>query len=103
MNDKYGVPEAELFNIVVFDIKNVNALLTRNPTATGLRVYLSKNTADRQKLDYEIIIVPTKDAFDQNGNKYFLDMLDEKDPPANVFISYCRRPPGCPDQGALLD
>jgi hypothetical protein len=102
MLNKYGVPEEELFNVVVFDIKNVQALLSRNKTATGLRVYLSKNSSDPNVLDYEIIVVPTKDAVDQYGNRYFLDMLNPGDPDANLFISYCRRPPGCPDNGALL-
>lgn len=103
MLEKYGVPKDKLFNIAVFDIKNVQALLERNPTATGLRVYLSKNTENPSILDYELIVVPTKNAVDQHGNKYFLDMLSKGDPDVNLFITYCRRPPGCPDNGALLD
>jgi hypothetical protein len=103
MYEKYKVPNQELFNIAVFDIKNIQALLEQNPNAEGLRVYLSKNTSNPQVLDYELIVAPAKYEKDENGNKYLIDMLDEKDLTANLFITYCRRPPGCPDNGALLD
>lgn len=107
-----GVPEEYMYQPIVLERSEVEALLNSSPGAEGFRIYMSKDTNDPNTDDYRLLLIPCRkvtpqaqgeQVADNQNEAYFEDIVDEKGlMPAYRDLPTCKNPPGCPTTGALL-
>ncbi|MDQ6844106.1 MAG: hypothetical protein M3Z92_07125 [Bacteroidota bacterium] len=113
MVEQFHIPEEVFFNSIPVNIKLLKYFIRHNGSElAAARIYLGKKSADKNLNDYEVLIIPARKVYVDNGkggdsgerDYYYEDILPDNNDvaPKPVFLTVdCRRPPGC-GRGAEL-
>ena len=92
----FGVDPTKLFGTLAISTSELFSFMAVNPGITGVRIYISKKTADPGADDYQLVFVPCMEVTDASGTWYDDVLVIPPGVPSKVKKSVCKKPPGCP-------